>query len=311
MKNTLRPPRANPFTPLLLLFALLIASHAANAVPLADATAPQLRQQLYDTCMNSITATDIIRPPQRPAFCTCAADQSAGILKRTGLPNSDITSEADRDWVDVAAAHALLVCAQPLRLDKYRLSVGQSCWDPHDPNAAPMSDPPGPNAVPLPLATEQRRLRCNCREQYFTAHADPSLFIEMVEPDKLDQHIKMLVAQATASCAGAIPPPPPAPAVEANHEGYTVPGFIDMRQCLPSYPRAAMLADQQGRVTLKIDIDQYGNYLQSAVLESSGHFALDHATMQAMSGCAYRPAVRDGKPVAASLRAIYVWRLGN
>jgi TonB family protein len=76
----------------------------------------------------------------------------------------------------------------------------------------------------------------------------------------------------------------------------------------PEWPAAALAAGDSGIVTLKLLIDADGAVVDSRVLRSSGHEALDEAARVAMLKCHFNPGLKDGKPVKAWLMLQYVWK---
>ncbi|MGV7208414.1 energy transducer TonB [Oxalobacteraceae bacterium A2-2] len=76
----------------------------------------------------------------------------------------------------------------------------------------------------------------------------------------------------------------------------------------PEWPAASLAAGDSGVVTLKLLIDVDGAVVDSRVLRSSGHEALDEAARIAMLKCHFNPGLKDGKPVKAWLMLQYVWK---
>ena len=70
----------------------------------------------------------------------------------------------------------------------------------------------------------------------------------------------------------------------------------------PAYPAKARSRGWEGRVVLEIGIDAQGGVTSVAVAETSGRAALDEAACDAARGWSFAPALRDGRPVAGSLR---------
>ncbi|MBU8542311.1 energy transducer TonB [Roseomonas sp. ROY-5-3] len=68
----------------------------------------------------------------------------------------------------------------------------------------------------------------------------------------------------------------------------------------PEYPHASRIRNEQGRVTLRVEIDAIGRVVDVRVLRSAGYPALDEAAMQAVRRWRFEPAMRDGVPVLSS-----------
>jgi D-alanyl-D-alanine endopeptidase (penicillin-binding protein 7) len=103
-------------------------------------------------------------------------------------------------------------------------------------------------------------------------------------------------AAATASSASAT-------------DGKVTPSFSDLAACKPEYPIDARNGEQQGTVKVQISVNSRGKFTGTKVLSSSGYPALDNATTGAFSRCKFKPAYKNGKPVASSFEAVYVWKL--
>jgi periplasmic protein TonB len=87
------------------------------------------------------------------------------------------------------------------------------------------------------------------------------------------------------------------------------PSFSDLNACKPDYPRASRMAEEQGTVKVRIEVDANGQFVKAAVVESSGFKNLDRATQNAFSRCKFHPGYKDGQAVDSSFDAVYVWKL--
>ncbi|MDP3415203.1 energy transducer TonB [Falsiroseomonas sp.] len=68
----------------------------------------------------------------------------------------------------------------------------------------------------------------------------------------------------------------------------------------PAYPQASRLRNEQGRVTLQVEIDPLGRVADVRVMLSSGFPALDQAAMEAVRRWRFDAAQRDGLPVLST-----------
>ena len=75
----------------------------------------------------------------------------------------------------------------------------------------------------------------------------------------------------------------------------------------PSYPREAVLQNQQGAVLLVIHVSPEGLVSTVDIAQSSGFAALDKAARDAVETWHFTPAVRDGEPVPfdVSMRIVF------
>ena len=114
------------------------------------------------------------------------------------------------------------------------------------------------------------------------------------------------------------PPPPyiPPPEVQVHvpdlkpAEPVRTPPVVSANTCeKPSYPAAALRANEVGTVRLSFLIEADGRVLDSKVERSSGYRRLDEAARAALSLCKFRPATVDGRPERARARIDYVWKL--
>jgi protein TonB len=77
----------------------------------------------------------------------------------------------------------------------------------------------------------------------------------------------------------------------------------------PVYPAEAKQAHWTGVSTVAFLISTDGSVRDARVLRSSGHAVLDDATVSALKGCAFRPAMKNGHTVESWQPLQYVWAL--
>jgi protein TonB len=73
-------------------------------------------------------------------------------------------------------------------------------------------------------------------------------------------------------------------------------------QAQPEYPAAAFRAGEEGTVMVRADIDANGNPTNVEVAKRSGSRDLDRAARDAVRKWRFEPAIKDGKPVAATVQ---------
>ncbi len=84
---------------------------------------------------------------------------------------------------------------------------------------------------------------------------------------------------------------------------------IDSKSCeQPKYPKASLLNEETGTVTLGLLIGTDGKVLDSKVENSSGSKSLDKAALQAFSLCKFKPGMKDGKVEQMWLKMDFVWK---
>ena len=67
----------------------------------------------------------------------------------------------------------------------------------------------------------------------------------------------------------------------------------------PDYPPAAARVQEEGTVLVRVQVDAGGNATDVSIARRSGSRDLDRAALDAVRKWRFRPAIRDGKPVAA------------
>ena len=73
-------------------------------------------------------------------------------------------------------------------------------------------------------------------------------------------------------------------------------------QLPPAYPVKARAHGLEGRVVLRLDVDEHGRVVAAEVVETSGAPSLDEAARAAALDWTVAPALQDGAPVAGTLR---------
>lgn len=114
-------------------------------------------------------------------------------------------------------------------------------------------------------------------------------------PDEVEPAVTEAVAEAPA--AGGVAP-------ELAEAAAPAPVVVDLLPPVklytppPKYPLADWLAAVQGDVTLKAQVDESGRVAAVEVLEAPSP-GLEKAAVRALERWRFRPATRDGEPVAA------------
>jgi protein TonB len=75
----------------------------------------------------------------------------------------------------------------------------------------------------------------------------------------------------------------------------------------PSYRNTWQDDELQGNVKLAVLVDAAGNVQDTKVISSSGHTALDKASLRASTACKFKPASNGAEPVWAQVQ--YKWVL--
>jgi protein TonB len=75
----------------------------------------------------------------------------------------------------------------------------------------------------------------------------------------------------------------------------------------PIYPELAIKARVQGKVTLKITVDQEGNVTDASVIK--GHPLLDDVAINAVRQWKYSPTILNGKPISVTAEVTVLFNL--
>ena len=89
-----------------------------------------------------------------------------------------------------------------------------------------------------------------------------------------------------------------------------VAAVFDAKNCKAEYPKAALMNEEQGIVSMMFLISAEGRVLESKLDKTSGFKNLDKAAMAAISACKFKPGSKDGKPESTWTKVEYNWTLG-
>jgi len=96
-----------------------------------------------------------------------------------------------------------------------------------------------------------------------------------------------------------------APAVFAAE----VPASFDAKNCKAEYPKASLMNEEQGTVSMSFLVKPDGTVADSKVDKSSGFKNLDKAAIKALSACKFKPGTKDGAPAETWTKVDYAWKL--
>jgi periplasmic protein TonB len=88
-----------------------------------------------------------------------------------------------------------------------------------------------------------------------------------------------------------------------------VPATVDARKCKAEYPKASLLNEEQGSVTMAFLVSPTGDVMESKVEKSSGFKNLDKAALKALTACKFTPGKKDGAVAQTWTKVDYVWAL--
>lgn len=83
---------------------------------------------------------------------------------------------------------------------------------------------------------------------------------------------------------------------------------LNSAECdVPNYRNSWQDDELTGNVKLAVLVDAKGNVQDTKVISSSGHLALDKASLRASTACKFKPATNGSEPVWAQVQ--YNWVL--
>ena len=144
--------------------------------------------------------------------------------------------------------------------------------------------------IPIPPKPPEPRPRPTTQQVVHTPPRTPPTHVEFVndEPSPIDPRVEEVTLED---------PPIGEPVVD------TGPSFVELRADVappPAYPAQARQMRQQGRVTLRVLVDEAGRPAEVSVESSSGFRVLDEVALRTVKKrWHFVPATRDGTPIQA------------
>lgn len=84
---------------------------------------------------------------------------------------------------------------------------------------------------------------------------------------------------------------------------------LNDKNCKAEYPKASLMNEEQGDVTMAFLVAADGNVVDSKVEKSSGYKNLDKAALKALSACKFKPGTKDGALAQTWTKVDYSWKL--
>ena len=88
-----------------------------------------------------------------------------------------------------------------------------------------------------------------------------------------------------------------------------VPASLDAKNCKAEYPKASLMNEEEGSVTLAFLVSTDGSVVDSKIEKTSGFKTLDKAAVKGLSACKFKPGTKDGAPAQTWAKVNYVWKL--
>lgn len=84
---------------------------------------------------------------------------------------------------------------------------------------------------------------------------------------------------------------------------------FDPSKCKAEYPKASLMNEEQGTVTMSFLVSPDGSVVDSKLEKTSGHKNLDKAAIKSISACKFKPGTKDGAPAQTWAKVDYAWKL--
>jgi protein TonB len=88
-----------------------------------------------------------------------------------------------------------------------------------------------------------------------------------------------------------------------------VPASFDPKNCKAEYPKASLMNEEQGTVSMSFLVSADGAVVESKLDKTSGYKNLDKAAMKSISACKFKPGTKDGAPAQTWTKVDYAWKL--
>jgi protein TonB len=130
--------------------------------------------------------------------------------------------------------------------------------------------------------------------------------VQPIEPPKPQQLVAEVPSVLPDEPVAYVPPTPPPPSVVESPplppQPVTLTNELSV-SCLertpPDYPSVSMRMNEQGKVVLRVELDEDGGVAHLEVKSSSGYHRLDEAALSAVKTWRCKPAIRNGMAVHA------------
>lgn len=172
----------------------------------------------------------------------------------------------------------------------------------------PLPEPPLPEPAPPELPEEPPPVRLDIEVPLATeTPAFEALPPPPVEPTPPPPPQPRPAPPKPAPRPTPKPPPEPEPAPRRGPDRSPV--VLEPPDLSAYYPRRARMRGVSGRSTIRVTVDRRGTVTGVQVLASTPADVFDHAARRVGRSLRFRPALRDGEPVAATVTLKLVWRL--
>lgn len=117
----------------------------------------------------------------------------------------------------------------------------------------------------------------------------------VVQPEPVvDEPIERTMSPEPFAETSAKPQMPAGPVTLTSELSVSCPSLA-----APAYPAISRRMGEEGKLVLKVELDETGRIDDARVVDSSGYTRLDNAALEAVRSWRCRPSIRNGQPVRA------------
>lgn len=98
-------------------------------------------------------------------------------------------------------------------------------------------------------------------------------------------------------------------AVSSMASAAEVPAVFEPAKCKAEYPKASLMNEEQGTVSMSFLVNPDGTVAESKLEKTSGFKNLDKAALKSISACKFKPGTKDGAPAQTWTKVDYAWKL--
>ena len=88
-----------------------------------------------------------------------------------------------------------------------------------------------------------------------------------------------------------------------------VPASFDAKTCKADYPKASLMNEEQGVVSMSFLVAADGSVMEAKLEKTSGFKNLDKAALKSLSACKFKPGTKEGVPAQTWTKVQYAWAL--
>ena len=210
----------------------------------------------------------------------------------------EMTSEADLGSLMPEAAP---IEPQPAEVEAAEVLEQALTTEPTvvEPDVKPLPVPPSPPPPPPPPDWCVKLVQSVVDAVDFLERLPAPTARPRPSPTRQDAVPAVNRPETAAMPAKGVSPPPTAPPASEPRQAGVEKGAESIRLPRPDYPSRAIRRGLEGTVLVEVEVLPDGAVGEVTLHESSGHRLLDDAALRAARQGRFRPAKRDGEPVAS------------